>query len=601
MTRAAKFRHFPLVIVTVCIGLPMTLRGAPAAGCEDHYQFVVWGDSQLENAPIFERIVQETELLKPALVLQVGDLIIGYTADADKIRDQWSRFRHQIAPLTAPYYPVAGNHDVTTTPMIPIFKEEWGLERTYYSFRHGHSHFIILDTSLGGKTDWLPPEGREWLAAELERNKTARHIFLAMHSPLHLNADSDWQPLHELLVRHPVRAVFTGHYHVYDSRVRDGIHYFCLNSSGTMPFVNHLAGFSQGYLIASVRGEEVSYAIAADGRIFPPDAVAPGEYNRARSYLDTDQVLIIPNPQAAPVDVVLDVPLRNQAKEERTFTARWETEDFRWRFDPVGGRITLGAGESGVMSFRISGPDGKHLRKDLPRLRVESPYRNEAGWETTTSYLNHLFAPPETTARRLRGGIQLDGRLEEPAWHDAPAIQRLVVNYEDRPASETTIVKVLYDDRYLYVGIWGEEPNPAGLTAKADGPIPLVFNDDEYELYLDPKRDLRTFYRLAVNCAGTVLSSSPAGLFTFQFDVKTHTGDNYWSAEYRIAYEQIGAEIPKAGTVWGMNIRRYRQQATPAQSEWSKMRAFPAQPPYFGLLRFQDAAVSSEKQPPPGY
>lgn len=587
MTRQAKVHHHRLWIPLVSLCLTMPLCGVATAGCEDHYQFIVWGDSQLENAPVFERIVQETELLKPALVLQVGDLIIGYTSDPEKIREQWSRFRRQIVPLTAPYYPVAGNHDVTTTPMVPIFKEVWGLERTYYSFRHGHSHFIILDTSLESRTDWLPPEEREWLAAELERNKGARHIFLAMHSPLHMIKDFNGQELHDLLLRYPVRAVFTGHSHIYDYHVRDGIHYFCLNSSGTMPFINHLAGYSHGYLVASVRGAEVSFAAVADGRIFPPDAVPPGEYNRSPPYFETEQVLIIPNPQTAPVNVVLDVPLHNRAKEERTFTTCWETEDFRWRFDPIGGRMTLAADGSTTMSFRVSGPQGVHLRKDLPRLKVESPYRNSAGWETTTSYVYRLFSPPETSARRLRGGIQLDGRLDEPVWQNMPAIEKLVLDYEDRPATETTIVKVLYDDEYLYVGVWGQEPNPAGLTAKADGPIPLVFADDDYELYIDPKRDLRTFYRLAVNCAGTVLCSSPTGLFTFRFDVKTHIGENYWSAEYRIPYDQIGAKPPKAGTVWGLNVRRYRQQATPAQSEWSKMRSFPAQPTYFGLLRFE--------------
>ena len=581
------------------LGLFLTIAvcGCAPRNHEESFQFVVWGDSQLENTATFERIVGETELLKPALVLQTGDTIVGYTTEPRKIREQWARFRRQIAPLSAPYHPVAGNHDVTTTPSVPIFKEVWGLERTYYSFDHGESHFIMLDTNLSGAIHALPPEEREWLEADLERHKTARHIFLSFHSPLYMNENFDWKAVRDLLSRYPVRAVFTGDSHIYDYRVLDGVRYFCLNSSGTMPFSNHLAGYSHSYLVVSVRGAEVSYAAVADGHIYPPDAVAPDEFNRSRDFLESDQVLIIPNPQTGPVDASLDVPLHNRAKESRAFTLRWETDDFRWRLDPPGWRGTLAAGERRAAAFRVSGPQGVFRRKDLPRLRVESPYRNGAGYETTTSYAYRLFAPPETAARQLHGAIQLDGRLDEPAWRDMPAIQKFVLDYDDRPATDTTRVKILYDDRFLYVGVWGEEPNPAGLIAKASGPIPLVFGDDDFELYLDPKRDMRTFYRLAVNCKGTVLSSSPAGLFTFQFDVKTYVGENYWSAEFRIPYDQIKADPPKAGTVWGLNVRRYRQQSIPAQSEWSKMQTFPAQPPYFGLLRFEEMASSSGELP----
>jgi hypothetical protein len=45
-----------------------------------------------------------------------------------------------------PFYPVAGNHDVVTTPLQTLFAEVWGKDRLYYSFDHKGSHFVVLNT-----------------------------------------------------------------------------------------------------------------------------------------------------------------------------------------------------------------------------------------------------------------------------------------------------------------------------------------------------------------------------------------------------------------------------------------------------------------------
>jgi len=63
-------------------------------------------------------------------------------------------------------------------------------------------------------------------------------------------------------------------------------------------------------------------------------------------------------------------------------------------------------------------------------------------------------------------------------------------------------------------------------------------------------------------------------------------GDKFWSAEFKIPYKEIKTKPPKPGDVWGFNVRRHRQQTEPAQRDWSKMRNFPYQPQYFGLLKF---------------
>lgn len=551
------------------------------------FKFAVWGDSQFDNPDIFARAVKETSLLKPAFVIHCGDMINGYTYDRQKIKKEWERFRQEIKPLTAPFYPVPGNHDVTTTTIEPLYGETWGKDRYYYSFDYGKSHFIILDTDLHEQMDTIPPVEMSWLKDDLEKNKDAEAIFLAFHSPLYMSTEYDWRPVHNLLKNYPVRAVFTGHSHIYDHRLIDGIHYFCLNTSGSMLYKNHLTGYSHCFILTSVDGDRVDFAVIADGRIFPPDAVPPDEYKRSPQYFVEEMTSIIPDTSKQDVNITLPIPIHNGTHEDRSYLLRWETDNFLFRFDPPGANLNLGHDEVTTLSFKIFIPRGIYTRDMLPKLKIETPYTNGAVYETTLTSYHLLFCPPETTALLLRGGFTFDGIMDDPAWQDVPAINRLFIDKKGTPAREGTTVKVIYDAENIYVGVQGEEPNPRGLKALATGKIPLVFADDDFELYFDPGRGLKTYYRLMVNPAGTVLCSGPAGLFTFHFEVKTNVGKDYWSAEFKVPYSEINANHPKPGDRWGLNIRRARQQAEATVSEWSRMRGFPAQTQYFGILNFK--------------
>ncbi len=143
-------------------------------------------------------------------------MIHGYTYSIDNARKQWQRFKKQISPLTVPFYPTPGNHDVTTKEIQPAYLETWGNDKLYYSFDYMNSHFIILNTCLNQDFDTIPPIEMEWLKKDLEGSKYKENVFVSMHSPLHLNKNYDWQPVHNLLKQYNVKAVFSGHYHYYD-------------------------------------------------------------------------------------------------------------------------------------------------------------------------------------------------------------------------------------------------------------------------------------------------------------------------------------------------------------------------------------------------
>src|SRR5512135_706081 len=68
-------------------------------------------------------------------------------------------------------------------------------------------------------------------------------------------------------------------------------------------------------------------------------------------------------------------------------------------------------------------------------------------------------ALPAAPARDVRAGraqsIVVDGRLDEEAWRRATPVSGFVQSDPDegRPATEPTEVRVLYDDRAIYVGL----------------------------------------------------------------------------------------------------------------------------------------------------
>lgn len=553
------------------------------------FKFVIWGDSQFQNPETFKKIVEETELLKPDLVIHVGDMIHGYTYDINNARRQWKRFKKQISPLTSPFYPTPGNHDVTTKEIQPAYIETWGEDKLYYSFDHKNSHFIVLNSFFNQQFNEIPEVEIEWLKNDLENAKHSENIFISLHSPLYLNKKSGWDSIHSILKKYPVRAVFSGHYHIYDYRLLDNIAYINLNSSGNMRDNNHhLVGASHHFLFVSVRENEVYYAVITDGRIYPPDAVDPNERNRASKYFESNKTIIIPQINNSDLDTTIQIKIENNADEVLEFILTWQTNNYNWSFEPWGKNITLSSASDTTINFNLHTPKGIYLRNEFPKLEVKSFYRTLKEKIIENKYYFQLYTPPITYAYNFSGSIQIDGKIDEEIWGETEGIKNLYIDTNNNRAEEKTEIKIIYDEENIYVAIKGDEPNPLGLASTAYGEIPLVFGDDDFEIYFDTNRDLKSFFRMMVNPDGTILSSGPDGRFTFDFMVETYIGVNYWSAEFAIPFKELKTQKPKFGDIWGFNIRRHRQQDAVVQSDWSRMREHPPyQPEYFGILKFK--------------
>src|SRR5512141_2418674 len=77
------------------------------------FEFLVIGDTrptfESENFRNFETLIPRMNALKPALIVNVGDLIYGY--GLLRKEQQWDRYERVIHAIQAPYFQLPGNHD----------------------------------------------------------------------------------------------------------------------------------------------------------------------------------------------------------------------------------------------------------------------------------------------------------------------------------------------------------------------------------------------------------------------------------------------------------------------------------------------------------
>lgn len=103
---------------------------------------------------------------------------------------------------------------------------------------------------------------------------------------------------------------------------------------------------------------------------------------------------------------------------------------------------------------------------------------------------------------RAKHAPQLTGRLDDPAWLDAPwSLEFVDIEGEVRPKPWfRTRVKMLWDDDYFYVGAEMEEPHVWATQTVHDC---VIFHENDFEVFIDPDGDNHDYYEYEINALGT--------------------------------------------------------------------------------------------------
>jgi hypothetical protein len=104
---------------------------------------------------------------------------------------------------------------------------------------------------------------------------------------------------------------------------------------------------------------------------------------------------------------------------------------------------------------------------------------------------------------RTVGEIRVDGALDEPSWQKAPLTELFVdIEGESRPRPRhQTRARMLWDDQYFYIGAEIVEPHLQATLTKRDS---VIFQDNDFEVFIDPNGDRNEYYELEINALNTV-------------------------------------------------------------------------------------------------
>jgi len=235
---------------------------------DDKFTFAVFSDLTGGERPrIFEIAVAQLSLLRPELIMNVGDLVEGGTEDLGEIDRQRDSFDQRASRANAPVFYVGGNHDLTGEVLQRTWDERYG--RRYYHFIYKDVLFLILDTedntpertqkihelhsaarevgqsegfeafrqteyanlpeNLGGN---ITAKQSSYFRNVLADNPEVRWTFLFMHkAPWVREDEKNFTALEAAMADRPY-TVFHGHLHAYRYAERLGRDYIQLGTTG---------------------------------------------------------------------------------------------------------------------------------------------------------------------------------------------------------------------------------------------------------------------------------------------------------------------------------------------------------------------------------
>lgn len=172
----------------------------------------------------------------------------------------------------------------------------------------------------------------------------------------------------------------------------------------------------------------------------------------------------------------------------------------------------------------------------------------------------------------------MDGRLTDDFWQHQgtwsdPFVQ--IIPYERQVSASSTRVKLFYDDKYIYIGVYCHDQEPEKMN-------PFIGNRDDNSLgdlisvAFDTYHDYRAAPEFNINLGGNktdlvVTDKLNVNLsWNAVWEGRTHQNrpDSSWTAELRIPFSQLRYNQLSDRGIWGLHVRRIIRRNNEVQN-WS--------------------------------
>lgn len=509
------------------------------------FHFIVWGDSQFMNNKQFCSIVDQTESLKPAFVVQAGDLTLMDTVndDGEAIR-QWDLFKKHIKPLTSPFFPVPGNHDLNGPVGTRIWTQVWG--PLYYSFDYCNSHFIVLNSfvKVGTNELALGVKQTSWLTEDLQKT-TAENVFVFMHHPIWFKKQT-WEPYHKLFTTNRVRAVFGGHTHVYDYVLLDNIKYIVTVASQeqTKPHDIEIGQFPH-LIQVNVTGKTVSASIYYNGQQLPLTTV-----DLMTKFVNVKGMVKL-SPISEDSINSYTLSLTNATYQAITVKYAW-VKDELYTWEPSSGELTIPSRtriEFPVKLLRNSNDPAK-----LPQLKLDVSFRKTDNTLANIQRILPVMILADFSAlnltNQLKGHIVLVGNEKTPSltWL-MKQMQFTPINVENTDTLQNIVENLQNTDILINTHMAFDE-NPS---------LSLWFTKNIVQI----KSFVNSGGKLILSCG---FSTNSVQLIT-NMGLKYHWHTRAWSTDYNGDKEQL--LIPENSPLRvGLTTNRIVYTAIPMMNGW---------------------------------
>lgn len=166
-------------------------------------------------------------------------------------------------------------------------------------------------------------------------------------------------------------------------------------------------------------------------------------------------------------------------------------------------------------------------------------------------------------ATRTADPLSLDGRLEEPGWSQAEVLRDFtqLTPMLGAPSKKHTEVRVLYDDRYLYVGARMHH-DPGSTVVRQVHRRDQTSASDWFATFIDSAHDHRSAFSFMVNASGVQRDGvhfeegSEDWSWDGVWESATQVDGQGWTAELKIPLALLRFHNGSQVLTWGVNFAR---------------------------------------------